>query len=62
MHTDIVLTSAIALLGKLPRCLLCGRPMSVVSVVPVHWHMSQRTIACRVCDRAKDVTTECSDR
>jgi hypothetical protein len=57
MHTDIVLTSAIALLAKVPGCLLRGRLMSIVSVVPVHLHISQRTFACPSCDRAKDVTT-----
>jgi transcription elongation factor Elf1 len=54
MHTDIVLTSAIALLAKVPTCLLCGRRMSIVSVVRVHLHMSQRTFACPSCDREKD--------
>ena len=62
MHTDTVLTSAAASLTKKPACLLCGSPMSIVSVLPVHPHMSQRTFACTWCDREKDDTTERSDR
>ena len=62
MHTDIVLTSAAALLLKRPACLLCGSPMSLVNVVPVHPHMSQRTFECSWCDRANDVTAERSER
>ena len=59
-YSDIVFTSAVALLADKPSCLHCGSRMSVIKIERFDLNLSQRTFDCPYCDREKQSATQLS--